>query len=485
MGRHLRWFLGLLTVLSCHAAEIVAWKVPLSRFSQERGLEAIGIVRCKAAPEASPFFKEGDLLWDLKGIPVDQRIETEPPLEWVVWNESSGRLVTKADWNGVWQLNQRLGMDRLPKQIRLTAEVFEVPADGSPFSEKSVPLMVLSWLSRSDQEGEALHQQDGRMIRAKCTATIGDIDSLVDMRIEVSVALPDQPGLEFNTGITTTSGTALWVARDFNGTKGLDLRISACIELMDGTPLSQALMIQRGDAATPIEVDRRDMRKRRIEDKGWLITQWIDPGSLAELASPDTPVDPFAEPDPKEVPKPHPFKEVMVPEILRPWFDRPVWDLRGLTRDQGLDLKDGADFVGYDPLTQRIFIFSNSEHLLDMFEQLYSYICSRRPAMLVATLDGNGQTRLVTRSGLLCRLKRTLAGDKELRLLEIEPIIGEMNDLIDLRLCYRDESMAQQKQSITTAVTLSNGRALELISGGAGDATKSSLSVKAEVIQVP
>jgi hypothetical protein len=473
-------------VLSCQAAEIVAWKVPLGRFSQERGLDAIGIVRCKAAPEASPFFKEGDLLWDLKGIPVDQRIETEPPLEWVVWNESSGRLVAKADWNGIWQLNQRLRMDRLPQQCRLTAEVFEVPADGSPFSEKSVPSMVLSLLSRSDQEAEALQQQDGRMIRAKGTATIGDDgDSLVDLRIEVSVALPDQPGLEFDSGITIPSGTAIWVARDFNGTKGLDLRISACIELMDGTPLSQTLMIQKGDAASSIEVDRRDMLRHHIEDKGWLITQWVDPRSLAEMDSPDTPADPFAEPEPKELPKPHPFKEVMVPEILRPWFDRPVWDLQEITRDQGLDLKDGVDFVGYDPLTQRIFIFSNSERLLDMFEQLYSYICSRRPAMLVATLDGNGQTRLVTRSGQLCRLKRTVAGDKEIRLLEIEPTIGEMNDLIDLRLCYRDESMAQQKQSITTAVTLSTGHALELISGCAGDAKKSSLSVKAEVIQVP
>jgi hypothetical protein len=472
-------------VLSCQAAEIVAWKVPLSRFSQERGLDAIGIVRCKAAPEASPFFKEGDLLWDLKGIPVDQRIETEPPLEWVVWNESSGRLVTKADWNGIWQLNQRLGMDRLPQQCRLTAEVFEVPADGSPFSEKSVPLMVLSWLSRSDQEGEALQQQDGRMIRAKGTATIGDIDSLVDMRIEVSVALPDQPGLEFNTGITTTSGTPLWVARDFNGTNGLDLRISACIELMDGTPLSQAYMIQKGNATTPIEVDRRNMQKHRIEDKGWLITDWIDLRFLAAMASPNTPADPFAEPDPEEVPKPHPFKEVMVPEILRPWFDRPVWDLRELTRIQGLEVKDGADFVGYDPLTQRIFIFSNSQLLLDRFKQLYYISCCGRSTLLVATFDGNGQSRLVTRSGQRSCLKRTLAGDKEIRLLEIEPTVGEMNELIDMRLCYRDESGTQQKQSINTAVTLSTGRALELISGGAGDAKKTSLSVKAEVIQVP
>ena len=119
-----------LMALVCPEAEIVSWKIPLSCFVGA-GLQANGIVRCKTAPEPSPFFKEGDALWDLKGIPAETRKETSPPLDWVIWNASSGRLVVKADWLGIWQLLGRLRTDQQPKQCRLTVEVLEVPADGS------------------------------------------------------------------------------------------------------------------------------------------------------------------------------------------------------------------------------------------------------------------------------------------------------------------------------------------------------------------
>lgn len=477
------WILWLLMALTCEAAEIVAWKVPLNRFV-ERGLEVAGIVRCKSAPEPSPFFKQGDVLWNLKGIPAENRFQTEPPLEWLVWNESSESLVIKADWNGIWQLHQRLEMDNLPKHCRITAEVFEVQADGSPLSDKSVPSMVLSWVSKSGQEVESIYHQDGKMIRLKSNTKISAGNPVVDLRLEVSVSLPDQPGLELQTGLKLLSGSAVWAARDFDGTKGMDLRMSSSIELLDGTPISQALMIQKGDAASPVKVDRSQMQKHRIAEKGWLVTQWLDPMHLADIDPTDTSADPFAERDPKEVPKPKNFREVMVPEILRPWFDRPVWDLREWTRNAGLDLKNGSDFVGYDPLTQKVFIFSNSERLLDMFEVLYSPLCRHSSEMLVATFDGNGQTRMVVWSGEICRLKRVIAEQKESRFFEIEPTVGEPGDMIDMRLDYRDDSVAQRIQSLKTAVILRAGRSLDLISGGNGEA-KQSLRVKAEVIQVP
>lgn len=143
--------------LACDAAEIVAMKVPLSSYAFS-GLKSDGIVRCKAAPEASPFFKPGDELWDLKGVPGEGRIEKDLPLEWAVWNASSQMLVIKADLIGIHKLHKRLGMDQQPKQCRLKAEVFEVPADGSPLTEKSVSAWVYSWVSKSEQTVEATHQ---------------------------------------------------------------------------------------------------------------------------------------------------------------------------------------------------------------------------------------------------------------------------------------------------------------------------------------
>jgi hypothetical protein len=482
MIRHVKWILWLLIALTCDAAEIVAWKVPLDRLVGS-GMETKGIVRCKSTPESSPFFKPGDVLWNLKGISTQELAETEPPLEWMVWNETSERLVVKADWNGIWQVHLRLKMDQLQKQCRLKAEVFAVQADGPPLTEESVPLMVISGVSKSGQECDVSQQQGGKMIRLKGTATLSDSDPLVDLGINVSIALPDQPGLEFQSCLTLLSDKALWAARDFDGTKGMDLKISASIEMLDGTPVSQALMIQKGDTVVPVEVDRRQMQKHRLGDKGWLNIQWLDPQGLVNTFLPDPSAGPFAESDPNKVSKPNCFKEVMVPEILRPWFDTPVWDLREWTRNIGIDLKTSSDFAGYDPMTQRVFFFSNSEYLLDMFEQLYSPLCCLRPAMVVMTFEGDGQTRLVSRSGQLCRLKRTVANQKELRFLEIEPTVGEADDLVDMHLDYRDNSIDQRMHALKTAVILRTGKALELISGSTGDTKKSVVSVMAEVIQ--
>ena len=43
---------------ACEAAEIVSWKVPLSRYAW--GAEVEKKVRLKSAPDPSPFFKDGD-----------------------------------------------------------------------------------------------------------------------------------------------------------------------------------------------------------------------------------------------------------------------------------------------------------------------------------------------------------------------------------------------------------------------------------------
>ncbi len=470
--------------LTCEAAEIVAWKVPLNHFT-ERGLGSTGIVLCKAAPEPSQFFKSGDVLWDLKGIPAEERIQTEPPPEWIVWNETTESLVIKADWNAIWQLHLQLRMDELPMQCRLTAEVFEVPADGSPLSEKSVPSMALSWVSRSGQDCEAIYKQDDKMIRLKSYASFNPDNSMMDLKLGVSISLPDQPTLDLESGFPFRSGSSIWAARDFDGKNGMDLRISASIELLNGTPLSHALMIQKGETAIPIVADHMQMQKHRVDDKSWLSIYYFDPANLVDQVSIDTSEeDPFAVAAPKKAQKPDCFKEVMVPEILRPWFSRPVWDLREWVREVGLDLKDENDFVGYDPLNQKIFILSESEDLLDIFESLWSFNSCGHAAMIIANLDGVGHTRLVARSGQISYLKRTIADQKEIRFLEIEPVLGLPDDLIDFRLTLRDTSVAQRIESLKTSFTLRTGRTLEVISGDYGGG-KNALRLKAEVMRIP
>ena len=51
-------FLLALTLLAGQAADIVAWKVPVSRYASG-DWQAEGAVRLRSAPEESPFFKDG------------------------------------------------------------------------------------------------------------------------------------------------------------------------------------------------------------------------------------------------------------------------------------------------------------------------------------------------------------------------------------------------------------------------------------------
>lgn len=495
MKRHLGSILWLLMALVCDAAEIVSWKVPLSRYAW--GVEAEKKGRLKSAPEPSPFFKDGDELWDLKGIPAtedhaatdplppqDVLLKTDPPLDWVVWNARSGRLVVKGDWNAIWQLHYQLRIDQLPKQCRLTTEVFEVPADGSPLTEKSVPAAFLSGVSRPGQEVEAARQQEGIMIHMKGTANIRDDSRFVDLQLELSCALPGHPGMDLKTAFTCQPGKPLWVARDFDGNKGLDLRVSAAIELIDGTPADEIFLIQEGDAAIPLVVERAELKRHRIGDKHWLAALWMEPQSVLDMITPESSemrsADPFAEPPPRDVSARPILAGVSVPEILKPWFSHPVLDLRELMKNSGVVSAEFTGFAGYDLLSRRIFIFSNDGLELDKFEQLFSGGYNRSPRSVVVTLDGNGQTRLVTRSGVLSRLDRKGDEQKVIRSLEIEPTFGS-DDLIDIRLETVDNTKATSGELLKSAVRLKSGEPLDLLVGSAPDGKETSLRIKAEI----
>ncbi|HEX7262331.1 MAG TPA: hypothetical protein VF258_10990 [Luteolibacter sp.] len=497
MKWHLVSILWLLVALGCEAGEIVSWKVPLSRYAWGEGAQKK--VRLKSAPEPSPFFKEGDELWDLKNIPAmqdpatndsrpqqDVRLKTDPPLDWVVWNARSGRLVVKGEWNAIRQLHDHLQIDQLPKQSRFTTEVFEVPADGSALTEKSVPAALLSCVSKSGQELDAVHQQEGKMIHVKGTVELGEENRFVSLQLELSCALPGHPRMDLKTGFTCQPGKPLWVARDFDGGKGLDLRVSATTELTDGTPLAEVFLIQHGDTATPMAVDRTEEKRHRVGDKGWLAVQWMGEQYLLDMITPESSkgssVDPFAESPPRDRSERPVLAGVPVPQVLKPWFRQPVLNLREFMKNSGIVSADFTGFAGYDRFAKRIFLFSNDLMELDKFEALLSVCCKLSPRVAVVTLDGNGQTRLVTGSGGVARLVRQGGDQKNIRSLEIEPTIGE-SGLIDIRVDVVDNTRATPGEALKSAVILRSGEPLALFVGSGADGRESSLRMKTEILE--
>lgn len=479
-------FLSSMTML-CPAAEIVGWKVPLSRFV-DGGLEADGIVRCKSSPEASPFFKEGDELWDLKGVSEGVRKETAPPLDWVIWNESTGRLVVKADWIGIYQIQGRLRVDRLPRLCRLTAEIFEVPADGSPLEEKSKRVSTISWLTHSDDEFDVSSNIKGQTFKAKGKVTLGtDSRELGLLVIDGSCVVKDQPLMNFRSGLVMHSNDSVWLVRDFNGKEGLDLRITSSVELLDGSSAEAIMLIQKNSIIEPFKVNRSEIKRQRIGDKEWFAIQYQDPQFLQTFSPSVIPSDdPFQESSRTADPiLKHPLAkldvvEVQAPDRIKSWFDRPVWDIGSLMKIAGV-ISDGSKaFAGYDPLSQRIFMLSDDERELDKFESLFELMCCLPPKLVVVNLNDEGQTRLVTRSGEIARVER-VSCNQRIRSLEIEPTVGENNKILDTRFSYSNTSDLGVSRLISNVVMANSGQSLQLMDVTSGHEAPSSLSVTFEI----
>ncbi len=128
---------------------------------------------------------------------------------------------------------------------------------------------------------------------------------MLDVVLSATCTAPDVPPLSYDGNLAVIPGKPLWFARDSAGTHGLDLQLSAEIELTNGTPLNELILIQKGSSAKPIKEDRRIAYRQRIGESGWLSSQWMNPGDLRDFSKTAHDVDPFAVP-PVTPPGQHP-----------------------------------------------------------------------------------------------------------------------------------------------------------------------------------
>ncbi len=130
------------------------------------------------------------------------------------------------------------------------------------------------------------------------------------------------------------------------------------------------------------------------------------------------------------------------------------------------------------------FFFAPSEDLVNRAAILLMPDCMLQPALITASLDGGGRIRLVARSGKKASLKRCVADKPSQRNLEIEPTIGENDNVIDMRLYFEDMVDSQRVTRLDTSTTIMTGKLQELLSGSQETAPKSSLRLKAEVLRI-
>jgi len=471
--------------LVCPAAEIVGWQIPLTWFVGN-GLETRGIVRCENAPESSPFFKEGDELWDLKNVTSDLEMEANLSLDWLVWDATSARLVAKGDWADLCAIHELLRPDQQAKQCRLTMNLYPVPANLVPPGAGLKPVGTISVLTRSAQPASAGWKEAETSMKVEAEVTIGEDGRIANIRIDCSAQLSNQPRMEVDTAVELRSGKRFWIARDFDGQQGLDLELIPVIETMGGVPIEEQVMIQHGDALDSLMPESKPAKRCRAGE-GWLLVCDAEPLSIMAIISPgsQTPdADPFAEPAPRKPETLPRASSVKPPEFLSDWLKHDVLDARELIGSIVPGIKGSANFAGYDPISECLYFYSTDERLLDMVEVVFTATCYLSPATVITTLGGIGQTRLVSKSGQKARLSRTM-GEKEIkRLLEIEPTIGENGDLLDMRLRFEDEMNPERTTRINTATVLSAGKDKELFSSS-GNGSETKLSLNADVQRIP
>ncbi len=483
-------FLWLVIAMACPAAQIVAWKVPVSSFPTF-GIGIPESPRLERPPEASAFFSEGDELKDVTPAtkpqegkpPFNVLSGTNPPLEWAVWNATTGMLVTKSDWGGAWQLHELLGIAELPRQCRHLAEVFEVPPDGSPLAGTAKASATLSWISKHGLTAKAEIRGETGWIKIEGSSTLDEATPIITTDLKLNCSLGDLPSLNLQILFGTSSGESVWTARDFDGTRGMDVRITSVVELADGTPFSEAVWIQNGKEKLPLSANYRELIQETTAEGRSLMTLNFEPKAFFTSADPSegnpVPADPFAETGEEKLDLTalnFPLSQAP-PEIQR-WIQGPIWDLRKHPWVNFLHL-DETDFIGYSLLQQRVFAISRDRNLTGEMISLFGS-CYNLPSRVIATFDGQGQTRIVSSSGRLAHLDRKDPSGKIIRVLDLEPTIGD--SVLDVRIDFRDGPEDKTLRAVQTRTSANAGRPLEILSGSAGGKDVLPFRLTAEIV---
>ncbi len=470
--------LSIALAILANAAEITAWKAPLSNLSYE-GLEAPGISRMEKPPEKSPFFGEKDVLWDVHAILPEKAASAE----WAVWNETTRRIVVKGPWMIIREMEESI---KTASHCRVTVEAFRVAEDGTAPDFTKPPDASISLVTGSGQKATGSNQEDDSAIKLEMEPTVGYENDFIDLRMIVSTTLPGAPDLEINTALSFKAGGNIWVARDFDGKSGTDIRVTATIELPDGTPYAEMMMRQEGNSAAPFRVDRSGRKPIAIEGGGLLVSAWLSFKDVRQFITGEkaTETDPFAV-SPDVVADLDGLPITQVPKKLEPYFGGEVVDMRETIRKMGIIVGED-DFVGFDPRSQRIFMFSKNNDEIEKFEMVFdSLCCLHPPENMVVTLRETGQTRLVGRSGRKASLKSSRPETKQTRIFEVEPTSDGEGKLVDLRVLYEEKSGEKVIKDINTAITLNVGDSLDIMTSKAPDGTASAMEIKAEILEVP
>lgn len=400
----------------------------------------------------------------------------------MVWNETSGTLVTKSDVEGIWRLYHFLRMDDIPKQCLIRLEVFEMPADGS-MKQDAKPAYFLAWMTKSGIKSSAASEAQGKRIDAEAELTFRDHGEVMDLTLEGTFRLPGHARMQMRTDIALKSGTALWVGGDRDDKRGVEVRVTVSTVLLDGAPLKDLIRVQKDGVVVPISHPRKEFEKHRIEGKAWLclapvmIEAFIDANENDPLNGPDSEL--AARREALVAAKLAKLKTIEVPKQIGGWFGGPVLDIREILRGFGIRVTEGKDFAGYDVAGKAVVFLTGSDTEADKLEALFMTLDGSPPRMVAVSCEDRGKIHMMTRAGRTAYLIRGEDDKNEIRRMEVCPTFSEDAGFVDLKIYFGDHPSPESAVVLNTSVILENGRPLEVHDDG----VKTPLKIEAVILE--
>lgn len=461
----IRLLLILLLVFSGvgRAAVTAAWKVPIG--SRVPDHETDGRVRkLDKPPGESAFFEAGDELWDvseaLKWEVAGEAGESgdpfaEPPAEpikvswkgdWLVWNARSRMFVARGTWGQILLVGDVLGFEAQPIVLRSR---FEVVGGTDDDDTKPGKVRSLSIACRSNERARIA--VDG--FEAEVGGTALGLDGISEVVYHLSwpAKLEDRKW-EIGTGILVHEEVRTRLARQGEGPDSWEAWVTVSRELLDGTPFSESRWIETAEGIERWklpEPGKRRFRKALGQNREIGIYP-VSKDVLVRLVG--------AEVMPT-------LPELVLSEGLTEWVRGPLIDLGKALRAEGVKFDDGAShFAGFDPRSRSVIMVADATNQ-DLANGIFWDGSRGFPALLwIETNPKAGGWGMMCRSGEKAAI-RQVAGEVAARVFEIEPTLGSVGEVMDLRYKFDVVAGDRAMGRVEAAATLTSGKPMKVLTG--------------------
>lgn len=397
---------------------------------------------------------------------------------WLVWNESRKLLIAHGTPITLWQVENESGYMHQPRQVALTISWYLGVEPGKPIPPDLQPLHSTTIVGRSGQTSAQAWRSSpparflSEQIEAESTSSDDHqyVHSILDLRWEEFLN-GKAYFWRFNGAAflkSTKASKTIFFQADSPAGGSWTLTAESSLLLSDGHPMAEGRLLEaEGKEVAYSEHPKliESEKRRTIQtSKGEMLLQSFPAWDFFrdDTGNPGIEVDPFSSATSESPLKTDDFQITSIPEELKAWVPQQLIDVKARLKSSGIAFTENG-LAGFDRISGRLFVADFDSGLLNMVEQLTGPTCNLR-SHHVTVLENLASSNKEKSSQSQKALIACLSGgksflkchDKEESTLfnfEVEPTIGDSDQLVDLRFrSARKEPAHSHESSLTLPV---------------------------------